>query len=455
VAGKNDEKHMKRAAPGVWMGGVTALLAATTLTLSACAGDAKPADPTAGAAAAPAAPATAAAPAAPAAPLPTVQEPLVGGPYPSLLLAQAQFVKGPDGKPRPGPALLSIWRRSPEGWTSTKVEDADSNVFHKALPYEGGILTIGAESAWLKKWTFAGGKWSAEGLWNPSWGGKFNRIRDLEVGDVNGDGTKELVMATHDQGVIAVASVKDGKADVIELDKTPDTFVHEIEIGDIDGDGKNEFFATPSGRNQASGKSQPGRIVMYKWDGATYKRTVVDDLAGSHAKEILAVDLHGKGTVDLFSVIEAQTELVAGQARVVNPVEIRHYTLQKDGTFTHEIAATIDDKQTRFLVPGDFNGDGKIDLVAAAMKTGIWVLEQGADGKWTSTNIERNSSGFEHAAFGADLDGNGKLELYVASDEQRELRSYIYNPTNHLYEKTVLGPIPADTITWNITSGTF
>lgn len=384
-----------------------------------------------------------------------VQEPLVGGPYPSLLLAQAQFVKGPDNKPKPGPALLTIWRKTPEGWKTVKVEDPDSNVFHKAYPYEGTILTIGAEKAHLKDWTFKDGAWQAESLWNPKWDGKWNRLRDLEIGDVNGDGAPEFVIASHDVGVIGVATFKDGKASVVELDKTPDTFVHEIEIGDVDGDGKNEFFATPSGRNQSSGKSQPGQVVMYKWDGTTYVRTVVDDLAGSHAKEILAVDLNGKGKSDLFAVIEAETELVGGVAQIKNPVEIRHYKVGKDGTFTHEVAATIQDKQTRFLVPGDFDGDGQIELVAAAMKSGIWVLEQNKDGTWTSTNIETTSGGFEHAAVGADLDGDGKLELYVASDDQSELRSYVYDAATKTYVKTVLGPIQDDAITWNITSGSF
>lgn len=391
----------------------------------------------------------------PVAPASAVQEPLVGGPYPTLLVVQAQFVNGPDGKPKPGPALLTLWRKAPEGWQTVKLEDPDSNVFHKALAYEGGILTIGAEKAWLKDWRWADGKWSAAGLWNPKWDGKFNRIRDIEIGDVDGDGAPEMVMATHDSGVIGVAKLVDGKAQVVELDKAADTFVHEIEIGDVDGDGKNEFFATPSGRNQSSGKSQPGQVVMYRWDGTTYVRSVVDDLAGTHAKEILTVDLTGKGKSELFAVIEAETAMVDGKAVVVKPVEIRHYTPQKDGSWKHEVAATIDDKQTRFLVPGDFDGDGQIELVASAMKTGLWVLEQGKDGAWTSTNIDTESGGFEHAAHGADLDGDGKLELYVASDDDHELSSYVYDAATKTYMKTVIGPLSKKSITWNIASGSF
>lgn len=386
-----------------------------------------------------------------------VQEPLVGGPYPTLLLGQAQFYAGPDKKPVPGPALLSLWRQTDQGWKVTRVEDPESNVFHKAIPYEGGIVTIGAEKALLKKWTFKDGAWSQETLWAPApWGGKFNRIRDLEIGDVNGDQKDDFVMATHDAGVIAVGQWKEGKLEVTELDKTADTFVHEIEIGDIDKDGVNEFFATPSGRNMASGESQPGQVVMYKWDGSTWKRSVVDDFTGSHAKEILAYDIDGDRRSELFSVVEAESRKGEnGQIQVLHPVEIRQYTMAKDGTFSHKVVGTIDDKQTRFLIPADFDGDRQIELVAAAMKTGLWLLERGEDGNWTSTNIERNSGGFEHTAYAADLDGNGAVELYVAADTQRELRRYTFNPETRAYDKTVLGPIPKDTITWNATTGSF
>ena len=37
-------------------------------------------------------------------------------------------------------------------------------------------------------------------------------------------------------------------------------------------------------------------------------RTVVEDFTGSHAKEVLTVDLDGKGVSTLFSVVEAETK---------------------------------------------------------------------------------------------------------------------------------------------------
>ena len=376
------------------------------------------------------------------------REALEGGPFPGLLVSQAWFWKSSDGKPRPGPARLEILRQSGDGWVNTRLEDPDSNVFHKAMPYEGGILTIGAEKAILKKWSFSDGEWKEDSLWTRAWKGKFNRLRDIEIGDVDGDGKDEFVIATHDAGVVAVLHPDEGNR-VDELDEKPDTFVHEIEIGDIDGDGKLEFFATPTDRNKAN-QSQGGSMVMYRWDGSSFVRSVVDPFGKTHAKEILAADLDGDGVSELFSVVEAET---IGKT-IVKPVEVRQYSIGADGGFVPSVIATIDDRQMRFLVPGDFDHDGSVELVAAAMKSGLWLLDPGEDG-WTSVSIDKESSGFEHTSYGADLDGDGKQELYVASDDQRELRRYLWNASSSSFDRTKIGDIPASTITWNIVSGEF
>ena len=374
-------------------------------------------------------------------------EPLMGPKRPALLVTQAWFHQSDSKKPIPGPARLEIWRSDDKGiWGKTTIEDADSNVFHKALPYEGGILTIGAEKALLKKWNFddATKSWKQDVLWERAWKGKIDRLRDIEIGDVDHDGKDELVIATHDAGVVAVVH-PDENYRVEELDEKADTFVHEIEIGDIDGDGKLEFFATPTDRNKASA-SQGGLMVMYQYDGTSFQRTVVDPFGKTHAKEILTADITGDGIDELFSVVEAE----AIGKTIVKPVQIRQYT-KTDTGFQHNIIATIQDRQTRFLVAGDFDQDGAIELVAAAMRSGLWLLDPQKDGTFATTLIEKNSSGFEHTTYGADMDGDGKLELYVAADEQGELHQYVWNGSG--FTKHKIGDIPKRTITWNITTG--
>lgn len=378
------------------------------------------------------------------------QEPLMGEAAPSLLVTQAWFWKDENGDSQPGPARLEIWRSQQDGWKRFRVEDADSNVFHKAIPFQDGILTIGAERALLKHWTMADGKWTQETLWERDWKGKFNRLRDVEVGDVNHDGIEDLVIATHDAGVVAVLEPKRDGAEqtLIELDEVADTFVHEIEIGDIDGDGKLEFFATPSDRNQSK-KSQAGKVVMYRWDGKEYKRTIVEEYKKTHAKEILVADVEGDSKSELFSVLEAER---VGKV-IIKPVEIRQYTEQPDGTFAHKTAFTLQDEQCRFLVPGDFDHDGKTDLVAAGYHSGLWIARQSDSGEWETTLIDKDSSGFEHTSYATDIDGDGKVELVVAADNQASLNIYRWNGES--FDKQKIGEIAPNTFTWNIVQGNF
>jgi hypothetical protein len=401
---------------------------------------------------------------APAAPLPSTtstaapgvtpfvptprRDPIAGGPYPALFVAQAQFVDkvGADGKPLslPGPARLTIVRQTPSGWTATVLEDPESNVFHKAVQTPEGLLTIGANRAFLRTWTFADGAWKVATHWNPTFGGKFDRLRDIEQGDVDGDGKPEWVIATHDQGVIAVLHPDQGWR-VDEVDRQPSTFVHEIEIGDVDGDGTAEFFATPSKPNKLD-QEQPGEVHMYRHGANGWERSVVDAPGDTHAKEILCADVDRDGVAELYVVWEGA---IGQGGALVRPVTITQYR-RRDGAWTSSVVATIADRQTRAIRAGDVNGDGTIDLVAGALSSGLWLIEQRKDA-WTVTPIDAQSSGFEHPVDLADLDGDGLLEIYVASEDQAELRQYRWRDGR--FAKTVVAPLRKGDFSWSVTHG--
>ncbi len=377
------------------------------------------------------------------------QEPLVGGPYPALLVAQAQFHEQPgeNGKPKvvPGAAKLQIVRETDAGWASVVLEDPDSNVFHKAVAYDGGILTIGGTQAMLKYWSFADGKWNQTTHWNPTFGGRFDRLRDMESGDVDGDGKPELVIATHDQGVIAVIH-PDEAWRVEEVDREAGTFVHEIEVGDFDGDGVDEFFATPSAPNKPD-QEQPGEVRMYRHSADGYTRTVVAQPHDTHAKEILVADVDQDGHPELYVAWEG----AISSGSLARPVSIEQF-VWREGGFEGAPVGQIEDRQLRAMAAGDVNGDGKIDLVAGAMRSGLWLFEQG-EGGWRRTLIDGHSSGYEHPVHLADLDGDGQLEIYVGSEDQQELRQYRF--VDGQFQKRVIGELAKGDITWNITDGRF
>jgi len=371
-----------------------------------------------------------------------------GGPPTGLLVALSQFEVTAEGKvlPRPKAARLEILVPREGEWEVVAIEDPDSNVFHKAMAFDpgggvpAGILTLGGTEAALKLWRKGPQGFAAETLWRKEFGGKFSRMREAEAIPLGG-GRQGLVVATHDQGVVAIVTPGDDGWSVRELDRKPNTFVHEIEIGDLDGDGKPEIYATPSDPNLFDGKPQRGQVVRFAASGEV-GRTVVADLGDRHAKEILVADVDGNGRDELYVSVEA----VAG-----GRLEVRRYEATTDPS-AGEVIARLEDRLCRFLTVGDVDGDGRREIVAAAHKSGLWLLQPPAQAgeDWAKRSIDRASSGFEHAALLADLDGDGTDELYAASDDQGEVRRYRWQKDH--FERTVLRrrAVPGSVFTWNL-----
>jgi hypothetical protein len=359
-----------------------------------------------------------------------------------LALGLAVFSKDAAGKQVPGHATAGFLAPGGKTWRHGTLTDPESNVFHKLLEYcprpgECGLLSVGGTAAALKLWRPGQ---DPQTLWNADFGGRFSRLRDAEVADVLGDSIPTVVVATHDQGVVALVR-PDGKGgySAKELDREPNTFVHEVEVGDLDGDGVREIYATPSLPNRLDGTPQPGSVVRYV-PARNEGRTVFADLGDRHAKEILVTDMDGDGKDELYVSVEA----VSGGS-----VEIRRY---RAGTAPDggDVIAVLPDQLCRCLTAGDVDGDGRREIVAAAAKAGLWLLRPGPS--WQRDRIAGDSSGFEHAALLADLDEDGRDELYVASDEQSEVRRYTWR--DGTWTKDVLyryeGKMPG--FTWNLTT---
>ncbi len=376
-----------------------------------------------------------------------------------LMLSQARFEDVTDPKtgktlPRPQPARLVILRWDGDRWVRQAIDDPESNVFHKAIPFRDplaagrglGILTIAGQQAAVKVWYPGGDGWSARTLWKTSFGGRWNRFRDCEIGDVTGDGKADIALATHDQGVVAVLQQTQKAWKPVEIDRKKRTFVHEIELADLDGDGLCEIYATPSQPNRLNGKPQPGAIVSYHHAAEGFTRTVVEEFPLRHVKEILAADLSGDGRQVLLAAVEAEMGAAADAPRRAHETLIKRYTYH-DGAYHGEVVATLPDTMCRFLVAGDVDGDGEPEVIAATRAAGLYLLRPGSP-PWPAELIDAESGGFEHATVLGDLDGNGVAEIYVAADRQHELRRYVWDGKQ--WQRETLVHIDPDALDWNV-----
>jgi hypothetical protein len=381
------------------------------------------------------------------------QEPDLGH---ALVLGLASFAPFEKGKPPKAlPARMEFLSFSDGKWNLTQLEDEGSDVFHKAMAYQTAdgqtqILSVSGSKAVVKLWSKGADGLEAKTLWEKDFGGKFSRMRDVEVGDLFGDGSAAMAVATHDQGIVATIHPKpDGTFEVVEIDEEPNTFVHEIEIGDIDGDGTLEVYATPSEPNRLDGSHQSGQVVRYI-PKIGEGRKIVADLGDRHAKEIYVGDVDGNGKDELYVVVEGRLNKETKSIDV--KTEIRRYEADTDPA-AGVVIGELPDYMCRFLTVGDIDGDGKLEMVAAAYSSGLWLLRPGADpmAPWKVELLDKNSGGFEHAAILSDLDGDGKDELYVASDKHKEVRRYEWNGSRMVSETIYKRPSSAGGVfTWNI-----
>jgi len=168
----------------------------------------------------------------------------------SLVLAMAVLGENEDGSPKPLPARAGILTREGGEWRYRFFEDEDSNVFHKVMPYgTEGLLTLGGSKAAVKLWRPDG---KTETLWEADFGGKFSRMRDAEVADLYGDGSADIAVATHDQGVVAVLR--------------PAATVHPQECRQIDG-GNQRHAVDPPHRPVRGGEAD-GELHGHPRDGS-------------------------------------------------------------------------------------------------------------------------------------------------------------------------------------------
>ena len=254
-------------------------------------------------------------------------------------------------------------------------------------------------------------------------------MRDAEVADLDGDGSAGIAVATHDQGVVAVLRPGAGGGfDVVELDREPDTFVHEIEVGDLDGDGVLEVYATPSEPNRLDGTPQSGEVVRYvpaQGEG----RVVVADLGDRHAKEILVDDVDGDGRDELYVSVEAHAEARAAgrsssRSRSAATTPARdpdRRRRDRDASTTACAASSPPATSTATARRRWWRRRFKQRPLAAAPRRGsrrpAWDVD--ADRRRLRRLRARRRSL-------TDLDGDGVDELYVASDDQGEVRRYVW-----------------------------
>jgi hypothetical protein len=216
------------------------------------------------------------------------------------------------------------------------------------------------------------------------------------VGDINGDGYPDILVAAGASGVKVLIGSSSGAYTAGTAVTTGITTAVNVALGDFNGDGKLDLAVADAG---ATPGTSTGAVVFYPGNGdGTFGTAVPAALTGHTLSTLTAIattDVDGDGKADLVVGANDPTLLVLKGAG--------------DGTFTVTDLTHSDYDKTHFFTLGDFNGDGFVDIAFPNTSNGRTILLNSGTG--TFPTAKATSATFGANLFAGDFNGDGKQDL--------------------------------------------
>ena len=217
----------------------------------------------------------------------------------------------------------------------------------------------------------------------------------LTVADVNADGKMDLIVTDHDANTVSVLLGNGDGTFQAHVDYPTGAKVLGVALGDFNGDGKTDLVTSNYNTNTVG-------ILLGNGDGTFQPH--VDYPTGNRPNSVTVVDLNKDGKADLVTANYDNTShtisILLGSG---------------DGSFpTHvEYVTGPTPKGPYSATPGDFNGDGKLDLVTAnGNGNTVSVFMGNGDGTF-QTNVDYTLVGAAKAVSVSDFNQDGAPDLAV------------------------------------------
>lgn len=260
----------------------------------------------------------------------------------------------------------------------------------------------------------------------------FGGISPTEVhtGDFNGDGKPDVVVAASCAQAASPAGSGSagipgcptaGYAVVVYLSNGDGTFgppiisggavsgLRSIAVGDFNGDGKLDVAAVSDCLSSSDCSSGSMTILLGNGDG-TFTAGAYYQIGGivSQANTITVGDLNGDGKLDIVAGIACYN--IPVNSCSVGSLEV--FVGNGDGTFQLPNNYTTTGNSAIVPVVGDFNKDGKADVLATPGNTLLFFPGAG-DGTLGTPSTTALPPGGAQAIIAGDFNGDGNLDVAV------------------------------------------